>query len=293
MVDTSRDPSDTRRDDLTSRTTFSRDGLVFNVRESGPQEGTPVVLLHGFPESSESWRDVMPALNEAGYRAVAPDQRGYSPRARPAKRSAYVRRELVADVIALADQLRLERFHLVGHDWGAAVAWAVAIDHPDRVRTLTSLSIPHPAAFRRAVFTSPQFLRSWYMGFFQLPRLPETLLTTRNWRDFRRNLLRSGLPASFADVYVQRMQEPGALTAAINWYRGMRLGDGRPLQVRVPTLLIWSTKDAYVDRRGVQLTQRYVTAPYRLEVLDGVSHWIPEEAPDRVVELMLPHLASA
>src|SRR5438445_317950 len=149
--------------------TFSRDGLIFDVREEGPVAGAPVVLLHGFPETSASWRDVMLKLAAAGYHVLAPDQRGYSPRARPASRRAYRRPELVADVLALADQMDVDRFHLVGHDWGAAVAWGVAMEHPHRLRSLTSLSIPHPAAFRRAAFTSRQALRSWYMAFFQLP----------------------------------------------------------------------------------------------------------------------------
>jgi len=273
--------------------TFSRDGLVFDVREEGPVAGAPVVLLHGFPETSASWRDVMPKLAAAGYHVLAPDQRGYSPRARPSSRRAYRRPELVADVLALADQMDVDRFHLVGHDWGAAVAWGVAMEHPHRLRSLTSLSIPHPAAFRRAAFTSRQALRSWYMAFFQLPALPEAMLSTRNWIAFRQNLLHSGLSPSFADVYVEHVRQPGALTAAIHWYRGVRpIADARPVLVSVPTLLIWGSKDAYVDERGVELTERYVRGPYRLEILQNANHWLPEEASARVVELLLSHLAS-
>jgi pimeloyl-ACP methyl ester carboxylesterase len=249
------------------------------------------VLLHGFPETSASWEGVVPHLVEAGYRTLAPDQRGYSPRARPARRRAYRRQELIADVLALADHAGAATFHLVGHDWGAAVAWAVAMEHPERLRTLTSLSIPHPAAFQRAALTSAQGLRSWYVGFFQLPAIPEAVLGARGWRPFEKNLRNSGLPAQYAREYTEHMRQPGALTAALNWYRGLRpLNDAKPVAVSTPTLLIWGTKDKFVHEKGVRLTARYMTGPYRLEVLEGASHWIAEEAPDRVAELLLPHL---
>ena len=273
---------------------FARDGLRFRVAEWGPRDGPVVVLLHGFPETSSSFEAVGRGLAEAGCRVLAPDQRGYSPQARPTDRRAYRRAELVADVIAIAEQAGAGRFHLAGHDWGAAVAWAVAMEYPDRVRTLTSLSIPHPAAFRRAALSSGQGLRSWYMAFLQIPGLPEALIRTRNWRSFRRSLLRTGLPAVFADRYIEHLQEPGALQGAIAWYRGMRpFADSRPVRVTVPTLLIWGDRDAYVHPKGVHGTAQLVSGPYRLEVLRGVSHWIPEEVPHRVVELMRAHLSSA
>jgi len=272
--------------------TFERGGLTFDVRDAGRRSGEVVILLHGFPETSASWEGVVPGLVNAGYRVLAPDQRGYSPRARPRGRSAYRSSELVADVLALADAAGAERFHLVGHDWGAALAWGVAAAHPQRLRTLTSLSIPHPAAFRRAALSSAQAMRSWYMAFFQLPAIPEALLSARGWRSMRENLVRSGLPAKFADTYVEHLRQPGALTAALNWYRGMRpFADSRPAPVGTPTLLVWGTRDAYVHEKGVRTTARYVSGPYRLEVLDGVTHWIPEEVPDRLVELLVPHFA--
>ena len=275
-------------------TTFERDGLVFDVRDEGPLDGSAVVLLHGFPETSASWSDVIPRLTAAGYRSVAPDQRGYSRHARPRGRRAYRRDQLVGDVLALIDRIGVDRVHLVGHDWGAAVAWAVATEHPNRVLTLTSLSIPHPAAFRRAALTSGQGFRSWYMGFFQIPGVPEALLRSGDWRRFRRNLLRSGLSPAFADRYIAVLRQPGALTSAINWYRGMRpLADSRPTSVATPTLLIWGSRDAFVHPKGVRDTARFVSGPYRLEVLEGGSHWIPEEAPDRVAELLGAHFASA
>lgn len=270
---------------------YRRGAMVFDVIDAGPRDGTPVVLLHGFPETAASWELAIPELTRAGYRVLAPDQRGYSPRARPGGRRAYRSSELVRDVLALAQAAGAERFHVVGHDFGAAVAWALAMREPERLLTLTALSVPHPAAFRRAALTGPQGLRSWYMAFFQLPWLPEAMLTARDWGNFERNLLRSGLPQSFADRYTAHLREPGALTAALNWYRGLRpIADARTTRVEVPALLVWGTRDAYVHAAGVHLTQRYMTGPYRLAVLEGVNHWIPETAPEQVVELLLPHL---
>jgi pimeloyl-ACP methyl ester carboxylesterase len=272
---------------------FTRDGLTFDVTDQGPAEAEPVVLLHGYPQSSESWRSVSPGLVAAGYRVLAPDQRGYSPRARPLERRAYVMTELVGDVLALADQARLDRFHVVGHDWGGAVAWALATDHADRLRTLTVLSTPHPGAFLRSAVTSGQALRSWYMGLFQIPRLPEWLTLARDGRVALTAMRRSGLSEDRARAYLEAMREPGALTGALNWYRALpfevtAVRDAKP--VTVPTLYVWSTKDVALGRKAAELTARFVSGPYRFEVLEGVSHWIPEEAPDEVVRLVLEQL---
>src|SRR5947207_6908664 len=169
--------------------------LVFDVRDEGPQQGEVVILLHGYPETKESWDGVVPGLVAAGYRVLAPDQRGYSPRARPKGRRAYMADNLVGDVLALADAAGAERFHVVGHDWGGAVAWYCAMRHPDRVLTMTSLATPHPSAMTRSFFSSTQLLRSWYFLFYQLPRLPEWSAQSKlGGRVFRRTLLRSGLP---------------------------------------------------------------------------------------------------
>ncbi|HMC05511.1 MAG TPA: alpha/beta fold hydrolase [Actinomycetota bacterium] len=271
---------------------FTRNGLIFDVIDVGPPEAEAVVLLHGYPQSSASWRSVVPGLVAAGYRALAPDQRGYSPRARPVGRRAYVMTELVADVLALADQAGVERFHLVGHDWGGAVAWALGTDHPDRLRTLTVLSTPHPGAFLRSAVTSGQALRSWYMGLFQIPRLPEWLTLAGDGRVALSSMRRTGLSEDRAREYLERMREPGALTGALNWYRAIPLetaGIREAPPVTVPTLYVWSTGDVALGRKAAELTARHVSAPYRLEILDGVSHWIPEEAPDAVVRLVLDH----
>ena len=158
---------------------FRRDGLVFDVRDEGPADGPVVVLLHGFPQRNSSWDAIIERLTAQGYRCLAPNQRGYSPGARPQRRRDYRIPELVADVGALIDASGAQRVHVVGHDWGAAVAWSVAAEMPERLATVVPVSVPHPAAFLKAIPTSRQGLASWYMYFFQLPYVPELLLTRR------------------------------------------------------------------------------------------------------------------
>jgi pimeloyl-ACP methyl ester carboxylesterase len=273
---------------------FRRDGLTFDVLDGGPQDGEPVVLLHGFPQDATAWNRVSPALHQAGLRTLAPDQRGYSPMARPRGRQHYRVRETADDVLALLDAAGLETVHVVGHDWGGMVAWALAAWHPDRVCTVTSLSTPHPAAMTKAMTTSTQALRSYYMAAFQLPVLPERLLLSGGGAPLRGMLRGGGLSREVAAHYVERMREPGALSAALGWYRAMPLGvRDRVGTVRVPTLHVWSTGDAFLGRAATEATARFVDAPYRLEVLDGVTHWLPELAADRVAELVTAHVRTA
>jgi pimeloyl-ACP methyl ester carboxylesterase len=270
---------------------FTRGGLVFDVRDGGPTDGAPVVLLHGFPQDATAFAAVADQLHPAGLRTLAPDQRGYSPGARPSGRAAYRLRDLTADVLALLDAAGLGSAHVVGHDWGGVVAWALAAWHPERVRTLSALSVPHPAAMTRAFVTSDQALRSWYMGLFQLPVLPERLLLAGDGAGLRRMLQAGGVPPELSAHYVRRMQEPGALTAALAWYRALPFDAGDPVgTVRVPTLHLWSTRDVALGRAATEQTRRFVDAPYRLEVLEGVPHFIPELAPGRVAELVTEHV---
>jgi pimeloyl-ACP methyl ester carboxylesterase len=274
--------------------TFTRNGLTFDVLDAGPPDGEPVVLLHGFPQDATAWNRVTPALHQHGLRTLAPDQRGYSPGARPTGRSPYTLRETTADVLALLDAAGLESAHIVGHDWGGFAAWALGAWHPDRVRTLTVLSVPHPGAMSKALISSDQALRSSYVGLFQVPVLPERLLLAGNGAALRRMLRHGGLPREAVDHYVSRMQEPGALTAALGWYRALPVSSRDPVgTVRVPTLHLWSTGDAFLGRAATEDTARFVDAPYRLEVLDGVTHWIPELAADRVAELVTAHVRTA
>jgi pimeloyl-ACP methyl ester carboxylesterase len=274
--------------------TYRRAGLTFDVRDAGPPDGDPVVLLHGFPQDARAFDRLAPVLHGAGLRTLAPDQRGYSPGARPRGRWPYRLRELVDDALALLDAAGLGSAHVVGHDWGAVVGWALAAWHPERLRTLTALSVPHPAAMARAAVTSDQALRSSYVLAFQVPVAPERALLAGGGALLRRLLTQSGLPDELAGHYVSRMREPGALTGALAWYRALPLGVREPVgRVRVPTLHVWSTADVALGRAATEATRAHVEAPYRLEVLEGVPHWVPELAADRVGELVTAHVRTA
>lgn len=276
---------------MASNGQFRRGILTFDVTESGPADGEPVLLLHGFPQHRDCWDQLVPVLNAAGYRTVAFDQRGYSPRARPRGRWAYRVENLVADAAAVVDHYSGEdcSMHVVGHDWGAAVAWTLTSAHPDKVRSLTAVSVPHPAAFRRAVFTSRQFRASWYVFLFQIPVVPEMILRRRFLRLF---VARGGQTIAAARRDLDGFLEPGAFTGAVNWYRAMLLSSRKFMgaKVRRPTLFVWSDNDKAVDRKGVDLTTRHLAGPYEFHELTGVSHWIPDEAPEKLAAVLLPHL---
>lgn len=266
------------------------DGLVFDVTDEGPLDGEVVVLLHGFPHDRTSWTGIAPLLHAAGYRTLALDQRGYSPRARPAGRAAYTSEKLVGDVLALADAAGAPRFHVVGHDWGGGVAWALGGAHQERVATVTSLSTPHPGALFAAVRSRDldQLKRSWYMGFFQLPWLPERLLRDRIVR-----LLRGGgLPREVAEHYAARMAEPGALTAALNWYRAIPWSRNVARRCRVPATLVWGARDVALGRRAVEHTHEWCLAAYELVVLEDEGHGLPELAPQACADAILRRLAA-
>jgi pimeloyl-ACP methyl ester carboxylesterase len=268
------------------------DDLIFDARAAGPADGELVLLLHGFPQTSLAWRQQLDALGEAGYRAVAPDQRGYSRRARPADVGEYRADRLVGDVLGFADALGAATFHLVGHDWGGALAWQVAGRHPERLRTLTSVSTPHPAAFRRSIEDGEQREKSGYMLFFRSPEA-EPFFLDNDAATLRAVYTASTLPEDAAAEYVRVLTEPGALTGALNWYRAADLGLVEGLgPITTPTLYVWSTNDPALGRDAAEATAGHVEGPYRFEVFDGVSHWIPEEAPAALNALLLDHLAS-
>jgi pimeloyl-ACP methyl ester carboxylesterase len=274
--------------------TFRNGELVFDLLERGPGEGEPVVLLHGFPQGMHAWDEVAERLAGQGLRTWAPDQRGYSADARPPRRRDYRTGVLVSDVLALLDAAGLRRAHVVGHDWGAAVAWALAARWPDRVSSLTALSVPHPGAFLRAMRTSAQPLRSWYMAAFQLPILPELLLSAGDGAASRvRTILaRTGLPPELSERYVDRITERPALTAMLHWYRALPLSNltGSTARVPVPTLYVWSTGDHFLDRRGAEDTARFCTGDFRFEEILGASHWLPETRPELMADLVAEHV---
>ena len=268
--------------------------LSFNVRTAGPEDGEAVILLHGFPQTSYEWRHQIEALAGAGFRAVAPDQRGYSPGARPPDVADYALPLLVQDVIGLADAIGAERFHIVGHDWGAVVAWAVAVAARDRVITANPVSVPHPDAFARVLSdpTSCQVEASSYFDVFVQPNSEDAFLA--NGHAGLRGIY-AGIDEAAIDEYVRVLGSKAALGAALNWYRaniGARNLQGPALgPVEVPTMFTWSDGDTALCIDGALLTEEYVTGPYRFEVLEGVSHWIPDLAAEAISTVLLAHLS--
>jgi pimeloyl-ACP methyl ester carboxylesterase len=263
-------------------------GLGFDVRQGGPDGGPAVLLLHGFPENSAMWDGVVPALHAAGLRTVAPDQRGYSPGARPADVADYSITHVVADAVGLLDALGLDTVHVLGHDWGAVVGWHLAARHPDRVATLTAVSVPHPVAHAEALRTDPeQQERSRYIAVFRRPDAEELLLAD-DARRLRRML--QPLPAATVDAFVAPLSE--GLTGPLNWYRAMSRADLDGLgPITVPTTYVWGTEDLAVSRVAAEGCAALVTADYRFVELPGVGHWVPELEPDTVAREALARIS--
>lgn len=262
--------------------------LTFDVRLDGPGDGRPVLMLHGFPQTARCWAPLTGRL--AGVRAVAPDQRGYSPGARPEGVAAYRLDLLVSDAVGLLDALGLAHVDVVGHDWGAVVAWALAAGHPDRVRTLTAVSVPHPDAYGWALANdADQQARSSYIRLFRTPGKAERVLLADGAARLR--AMFGALDPALADAYTEAMASPGTLTAALNWYRALPDAPATG-PVAVPTTYVWSSGDVAVGRVAAQRCGRHVTGPYRMVELPGVSHWIPEEAPDALADAVRERVAS-
>lgn len=279
-------------------------GFTFHAKADGPTDGPLVLFLHGFPQTSHTWRAQLPALAAAGYRAVAPDQRGYSPGARPDGVEHYKTLDLVSDALAMVDALGRQRFHLVGHDWGGALSWIAAARHPERIASLTVLSRPHPDAFARAMAEDPdQKHRSRHHKAFQDPQT-ENLLLDRNAFRLRRNLKNQNVPDDAANEYVRVLIAPGALTAALNWYRatGGNLsrtnpGSAKPLgTIAAPTLYVWGNADATVGPAAAAWTADHVdTAGYRMEVVPRAGHFLTDEGQAvnaQINRRLLDHLAA-
>ncbi|WP_238348576.1 alpha/beta fold hydrolase [Ornithinimicrobium pratense] len=278
--------------------TYTHDGLTFEVLDGGPRDGETVVLLHGFPQDASAYDEVTPLLHEHGLRTLAPHQRGYSRGARPRRASAYRVGVLMDDVVALLDAAGIRRAHVVGHDWGGAVAWALAQRRPDRVASLVVLSTPHPHALRWAAGRSDQAWRSSYMLGFQLPWMAERLLVRTVQGG---GMVRRGVPTEHQRRYAARLRRPEDARGPLNWYRaplrprlrGARwhhLEGGDPgwaqAAVRVPTTFVWGRHDVYLGRSAAERTAAYVEADYRFVELDA-GHWLPERAPEVVAREIL------
>jgi pimeloyl-ACP methyl ester carboxylesterase len=276
-------------DDITAITIQVGD-LVFDARSAGPADGELVLLLHGFPQTSYEWMAQLEALARAGYRAVAPDQRGYSPGARPPDVASYNVIALVGDTLGMATALGYERFHLVGHDWGGGVAWGVAGVAPERVRTLTALSTPHPAALATALAdtTSCQYQASAYFDVLSQPNASLASLA-------QIGVGFDGVPQHAIDEYFAKvLSQPDVLNAALNWYRANlanRALTGTIGAIALPTLYMWGKADVTFCRETAEDTENYVEARYRFVPLEGAGHWLPEAASEAVNDELLAHLS--
>jgi len=281
-------------------------GVRLHYVTAGPEDGNLVVPLHGFPEFWYSWRFQIPALVDAGYRVLAPDLRGYNTSEKPHGVDAYRLAELTRDVVGLIEHAGRDWAHVVGHDWGGVVAWSLGARHPDVLDRLVVLNAPHPAAIGKATTAPRQILRSWYVFFFQLPWLPERLLSAGDFRAIREGFAEeSNNPDAFSerdiDRYVEAMSHPGALTAGVNYYRAffrnefrdavtaqvpiagrnVTPADDRPIDAE--TLLLWGEDDRAL---GVELTEGLDPWVPRLRVerFADASHWVQCDVPGKVNE---------
>ena len=266
------------------------DSLSFDVRSSG-EEGELVVLLHGFPETSHMWIPLLEHLGANGYRAIAPDLRGYSRGARPEGAENYNYATMAADVLGVAEAFGSERFHLVGHDHGAGLGWFVVGNNHSRIASWSALSVPHIDAFGNAIATNPeQSERSQYILFFQQEGAAEMALSDNDYAGLQAVWNQSS--EEQVEEYLRVFRQPGALTGALNWYRGITLGGERrqPIgDVSVPTILIWGNQDQAIGRPGVDATPPLMTGPYRLIELD-VGHWLIQEAEAKVLSEITDHI---
>jgi pimeloyl-ACP methyl ester carboxylesterase len=264
------------------------DGVELAVHETG--DGQPVLLVHGFPDSSHLWRHQVAPLVDAGMRVVAPDLRGFGESDRPEAVEDYGLMRSVADMLAVLDALGIDRAHVVGHDFGTVVAWLLAATAPARVERLVAMSVGHPATRQRR--TIQQREKAWYQLLFQFTGVAEELLTRDDWKLFRAVLRENG----DIDRYVVDLARPGALTAGLNWYRAnlaphLELQERPPVpSVVAPTLGLWSTGDVFLTEDGMRHSAEYVTGPWRYERIEDASHWMQLDAPERVNELLVSFL---
>lgn len=267
-------------------------GVQLHTALSGPEDGEPVILLHGYPDAWFGWAAQIAALSNAGFRVVAPDQRGYNLSDKPQDVDSYAQNTLVKDIIGLADSLGFGSFHLAGHDFGAAVSWRLASLHPDRLKSLAILNVPHPEVMIQTLRRHPsQMLKSWYIFFFQIPGLPERLMRANNWRVVI-SAMPKGLSEAQRNAYREAWEQPGAIHSMINWYRaafrwtGLKVNQTAP--ITVPTLILWGKQDPYLSYAMVQPSlNRCLNG--RLVTFESASHWVMADEPDQVNQLLIDH----
>ncbi|MBN9386615.1 MAG: alpha/beta hydrolase [Chloroflexi bacterium] len=269
-------------------------GITLHVVEAGPADGPLVILLHGFPEAWYSWRYQFEALASAGWRVLAPDQRGYNLSDKPKGVKSYRLDVLAKDILGLIEWAGQEKAVVAGHDWGAAVGWYLATCHPERIEKYIALNVPHPSLMQVMLRKHPrQLLKSWYIFFFQLPWLPEITIERLGTTDRTMPLRQSSRPGTFKASDLARYRHswgiPGALTGMINWYRAVLRYSGvvpKNPRVKVPVLIIWGEKDSFLLPEGAEVSLK-VCENGRLVYIPEATHWVQHEEPDRVNQLIL------
>ncbi len=275
---------------------FHIDGIALHVVLAGPASGKPLIFLHGFPEFWFAWRGQIDHFVSAGYRVIVPDQRGYNLSDKPAGIASYAIDLLAKDIVAILDSVAVSKAFVVGHDWGAVVAWYLAARYSERVSGVAMLSAPHPRIFIKNLIASPAQLRkSWYLLFFQLPWVPEWILRRRNWALLNRALRNTSPPGVFSGLdlenYKQSWAKEGALTAMLNWYRAALSGlskfalDSEGSRVKMPALLIWGKNDQFLDQAMATESLQYCDDGH-LEMFATATHWVQHEEPTRVNNLL-------
>ncbi len=275
-------------------TFIQTNGIRLHVVTAGPEDGTPLILLHGFPEFWRGWLKQIPALAAAGYRVIIPDQRGYNLSEAPETVQSYGLDELAKDIIGILDHFSIQQIYLVGHDWGAAVAWTVAIQSPERIKKLGILNVPHPAVMTKFISKSPrQMLKSWYIGFFQIPGLADWLMGLGNFSGAINLLRASGKPSTFSesdlDEYRQAYANAGGLTGMINWYRALmrfRPSMPRDLRLKMPVLILWGKNDVALSYKMAEESLRYCQNG-QLVAFDKATHWLQHDEAEAVTQNLL------
>lgn len=267
-------------------------GIRLHVLQDGPKDGPLVILLHGFPEFSYAWKQQIPFLMSAGYRVWVPDQRGYNLSDKPNGLAAYSLDELAADVVGLIDAAGQARVFLVGHDWGAAVAWWIAAKYPERLSKMVVMNVPHGAVMRKHLRGLAQLQKSWYIFFFQIPWLPEMLAQRNRWNLIVKLLKASSRRGTFThddlDKYREAWSQPKAFQAMLNWYRAFVQKPPKPpttSRISVPTLLIWGAKDTALGREMAQPSID-LCDDGQLVFIEEASHWVQHEAAEQVNKLI-------
>ena len=269
---------------------ITTEGFVFTCRVGGLENnGDVVILLHGFPETSRMWKNLIEVLSKNGYKVIAPDQRGYSKGARPSKVEDYRVSKLTRDVFNIADSFDVDKFHLVGHDWGSAVGWSVAAASKDRVLSYSALSVPHVDAFSSAIVNDEiQTKKSYYIDLFKIKYLPEFYFKIFNFWNLKKVL--SSSDKDEIESYLKVFGQKDALKSALNWYRATDLdGSKRIGDIYVPTLMIYGTRDMAIGEKGVDETEKFIKSYYRLKKIDS-SHWLIQDSFDVVSNEILDHI---